>query len=268
MNKILKLFIINIMLMFSVILPSQAKDVKFIQVTDIHFNSTQAAIRNFDSLINKINNTKNLDFVAFSGDNIDTANKETLRDFLTMAKKIKVPYYVEIGNHDCFRTGGLSKDEYLKIVNEFSLRKFSSFNFVVKKNNLVFIFLDGAKEMIPAPNGYFKNDTIAWLEKQLDKNKKKKVVIIQHFPIVDIRPNSNHNLIKPEQYNRILSEHNNVIAIFAGHYHSVIEVEKNGIYHIVTGAASGYEPMYREILIQDNGKNNFDIFSQCIRIDK
>ena len=152
-----------------------AKDVKFIQVTDLHFDATQGSIENFNNLIEQINKTGDLDFVVFTGDNIDLANKEMLKGFLKIAKKIDATYYIEIGNHDCFKAGGLSKAEYRKMVNKSLKRNHKDFNFVKKQDKLVFLFIDGVKEIIPAQNGYYNSETLQWLEKQLDKYKNKKV---------------------------------------------------------------------------------------------
>ena len=74
------LFLIVFVLIFSSSV--YAKDVKFIQVTDLHFDATQGSIENFNNLIEQINKTGDLDFVVFTGDNIDLANKEMLKGFL------------------------------------------------------------------------------------------------------------------------------------------------------------------------------------------
>ena len=99
------------------------------------------------------------------------------------------------------------------MINKSLKRHHKDFNFVVKKDNIAFIFIDGAKEVIPSANGYFKGDTLQWLEKQLEKNKNRKVVIFQHFPMSIQRPGSNHNLFRPEQYFNIIANHKNIMAI-------------------------------------------------------
>ncbi len=260
------LFLIVVALIFSSSV--YAKDIRFIQVTDLHFDATEKSIEHFNNLIKQINKTPDLDFVVFTGDNIDSAKKEMLKEFLKTAKKMDVPYYIEIGNHDCFKAGGLSKAEYRKMVNRSLKRNHKDFNFVMKKDKLVFIFIDGSKEIIPAQNGYYNNDTLQWLEKQLDKYKDKKVVIFQHFPLMNQRPNSTHNLFRPEQYFRIISEHDNVLAVFAGHYHAPNERKKDGVLYYITGPAHGKEAGYREVYIEDLGNNKYEFYTQMVKIEK
>ena len=256
------LFLIVFVLIFSSSV--YAKDVKFIQVTDLHFDATQGSIENFNNLIEQINKIRDLDFVVFTGDNIDSAKKRMLNDFLKIAKKIDVPYYIEIGNHDCFKAGGLSKAEYRKMVNKSLKRNHKDFNFVKKQDKLVFLFIDGVKEIIPAHNGYYNSETLQWLEKQLDKYKNKKVIIFQHFPLMEERPNSNHNLFRPEQYFEIISKHDNILAIFAGHYHSPNELNKDGVLYYISGSAHGKEASYREVYIEDLGNNKYEFYTQIV----
>ena len=93
--------------------------------------------------------------------------------------------------------------------------------------------MSGVKEVFLGANGYFKNDEIMWLDKMLTKYSNKKVVIFQHFPLIDSKVYG-HNLYKKDDYLKVLSKHNNVIAIVSGHYHENLEVKENNIYHIVT----------------------------------
>ena len=43
-----------------------------------------------------------------------------------------------------------------------------------------------------------------------------------------------HKTYKVEEYQEILSRHNNVLAILSGHFHSNYETMKDGVYHIST----------------------------------
>jgi hypothetical protein len=44
-----------------------------------------------------------------------------------------------------------------------------NFKFTNEKNKLVFIVVDGSKDVLPSSIGYYKNDTLDWLEEQLIK---------------------------------------------------------------------------------------------------
>ena len=50
--------------------------------------------------------------------------------------------------------------------------------------------MNGVKEVIPGPNGYYKESEIIWLDRRLTKFKNKKVVILQHFPLLDTNSKS------------------------------------------------------------------------------
>ncbi len=266
MKKKLYIFILTtIMLFFGSI--ARAKDLKVVQVTDFHYNNTEDSDARLTNLVRSLNKTKNLDIVLFTGDNIDSANEKTLVKFLKGIKRLNVPYYIQIGNHDCFKAGGFDKPEYLHVVNKYTLKHIKSFNYVVKKDNVVFIFVDGQKALMPGPNGYYKQDTLAWLDKQLKKYEKYSVVLVQHFPLLrqrDITHPSSHDLYKSNEYFDIISKYNNILAIVSGHYHYDREEQINGVRHIISSPASGKEPHYKIIYLNEEGKNSYSIMTQIV----
>ena len=261
----------NILILILVLFISNtafAKDVKFIQVADLQFKTDNESVANFEKAIEKINKTKNLDFVVFTGNNIASANPLYLEKFVKLSKKIKVPYYIEIGNQDCFKSAGVTKSFYLKKLNKFKVKRQKSFNFVVKDGNLAYVFVDGVKEYVPATNGYYKPETVAWLNEVLKKNKKRTVLIFQHFPLFDLSENSMSNLYKPDYYRDMLNEHKNVLCIFSGHYHNNYEImpeHENGAMYIVTEPASLSNSAYREVNIIDLGDKKYEIYSKVVK---
>lgn len=249
-----------------------SKQVKFVQITDSHFSTTgnEATQREVErsseyltKTIEDINGVKNLDFVVFTGDNIDQANPEDLKKFLKIANKLNVPYYVVIGNHEVFKSQNLTKKDYMAIVNQYSKNcREKSPNYVFTKNGIVFIVVDGAKEVIPGPSGYYKKDTLKWLDKQLTKHKNDDVVIFQHFPIVEPYYNRSHSTYKVEDYEAVLKKHTNVIAIFSGHYHANGECKKDGIYHVSTPSLVEDPHNYKVVEIIIKNKNDHQIYTQ------
>ena len=93
--------------------------------------------------------------------------------------------------------------------------------------------MDGSKQYFKSSNGYYGKEELVWLEKTLEKNKKERVIILQHFPLLE---NSSKWLetAKTEEYNEILKKYNNVKVIISGHYGTNEEIKKDGIYHIIT----------------------------------
>lgn len=210
-----------------------AENLKFVQVTDVHL--TQDNKQYLKDFVNDINNQyTDLDFVIFTGDNIDRANIEDLNTFLDIIKGLKFKKYIILGNHDVFKSQHLYKKLYMKLAKQ----KLGSYhnnkpNYVFKDKDVVFITMDGVKEVMPGANGYYREDELTWLDNQLTKYKNNKVVIFQHFPLIDSNIKS-HKLYRKEDYLEVLKKHDNVIAIVSGHYHQNIEEMQNGIYNIVT----------------------------------
>lgn len=249
-----------------------AKDLKFIQITDSHFavagsQYTQREVSGskgyLENTIKDINSIKNVDFVVFTGDNIDQANDTDLKSFLAIANKLNVPYYMVIGNHEVFKSQHFDKKEYMQIVRKYSKNcRPSGANYVFEKEGLMFVVVDGAKEVIPGPAGYYKKDTLKWLDKTLTKYKNSKVVILQHFPIVEPYYNRTHTTYNIKDYQDVLDKHNNIIAIFSGHYHANGEKMVNGIYHVSTPSLVENPHNYKIIDIVGDKKKGYQIYTQ------
>lgn len=215
-----------------------AETIKFIQVTDVHLTANNEYSKKvFNSAINDINNQQNIAFVVFTGDNIDTASENNLRAFLTIANKLKVPYYIVLGNHDVYKSGGLSKARYFELIRQYKwLHPQRKPNYKFTKNHFDFYIVDGAKEVIPGPVGYYKEGTLKWLDKQLTKGKKRPSVIFQHYPLVypenSEKRLKTHKTYKADEYLEMLNRHDNVLAVISGHFHTNSENMQNGVYHI------------------------------------
>lgn len=249
-----------------------AKDIKFIQITDSHFSSekseyTQREVEHSQNVLEKtitdINSIPEVDFIVFTGDNIDNANAEDLKAFLKIANKLKKPYYVVIGNHEVFKSQKLDKKEYMRIVRRYSKDcRPSGANYSFENKGLVFLVVDGAKEVIPGPAGYYKIDTLKWLDKKLTQYKTSKIVILQHFPIEAPYYNRTHSTYNVEDYKNIIKKHSNIIAIFSGHYHANGEKMIDGIYHVSTPALVEAPHNYKIIDICGSDKKGYQVYTQ------
>lgn len=250
MKKFLTLIVIFLLMCMQKVF---AENIKFVQVTDVHMShNSEYSQKVLKSTVEDINNQQDVSFVVFTGDNIDQPSEENLRMFASIIKKLNVPYYVVIGNHDVYKSGGMSKVQYLSILresNRFIIQKKPNYKF--SKKSFVFLIVDGAKEVIPGPAGYFKKDTLSWLDKMLTKNRRRTVVIFQHFPIEYPEGASGrlktHKTYKVENYKDIIEKHDNILAIVSGHLHTNGENMKNGIYHISTPSLLGLPHSYKII---------------------
>ena len=243
-----------------------AENIKFIQIADSHLSAdSEYSQKVLKSAVDDINNQTDVSFVIFTGDNINNPSETNLRAFLQVANKLKVPYYLALGNHDVYKSKGMSKVRYFEIVREGNMlfpQKRPNYEF--KKNGFVFLVVDGAKEAIPGSTGYYREDTLKWLDEKLTKNEKKSVIIFQHFPViypdgVDLKT---HKTYRVEDYKEVLAKHNNVLAIITGHFHTNSETMENGVYHISSPSVLSIPQSYKVIDIVTTKDFSPIIYSQ------
>ncbi len=267
MKKLLIIMIFFVAMIFTA--PLNAKELQFVQFSDTHLSSTgedyrgrkvSASADYLRQAIKEINKNKKVKFVVFTGDNIDFANRADLVAFFKLANKLNKPYYVLIGNHEVFRYQHFNKKNFMHVawLHNFPRMTFKKPNYVFKPNrDLVFIVVDGANEFIPAPSGYFKPETLEWLDKQLYKYKNKKVVLVQHFPLIPPTKKRSHNTVEVEKYFHVLNSHDNVIAVISGHFHTNNMIYKKGIYHLSAPAFVSSPHEYKIITIKYDRKYLF-----------
>lgn len=223
--------------------------------------------------VEDINKLKNVSFVVFTGDNLNNPQPEDLDDFVKIINKLKIPYYIVLGNHDVCKSKDISKDQYNEIVRDNNLFWFhKKWNYTFKKNGYVFIVVDGSKEVIPGPVGYYRTDTLEWLNDQLNKHSKKSVIIFQHDPILDAPEFGSsrlktHRTYQPEKYFEVLKYHDNVLAIISGHFHVNSEIMKDGIYHITSPSLLSNPPVYKIIDIVSKDGFSPIIYTQLKQVE-
>ncbi len=254
MKKFLSIFLAY----FLCISAALAKDVRFVQVTDVRF-SEQAENNILEKVINDINKQKDVKFVVFTGDNINKPDKKELSAFLSEAKRLNCPFYMVIGDHDVNKHKDLSKKEYIKAIRK-QVRKYKpeTPNYAFEKEGVIFIVADGSKDVIPGTMGYFKEDVLTWLDSELSLYPDNNVIILQHFPVVPPEEKETYYTYKPENYLKVIAKHSNVRAVIAGHFGVNKEETVNGVLHISTAPA----PYYRIIDILDADTKNPTIWAQ------
>jgi len=246
----MKKLLLLISFLFLTTLSAISADMRIIQVDELLYSaSKESSTKNFENLINRINKEKNVDFIVFSGDNLAKTGKDNLKSFIKKAKSLKYPYYIVLGSKDISKQKDFGKKEYAEYLKKKvkTHKKFNSPNYVFEKNRLVFIVVDGSKEVIPTPMGYYRDDVLNWLDDQLYKYKDKKVIILQHYPIIPPAKKENLYTYKADEYLELLSRYSNVKAIISGHFGVNNEQTFNGVLHISTAKA----PTYRIIDIID-----------------
>ena len=244
-----------VLIMFTCIgaFAQSSKNIKFVQVSDALLSAnSEYSQKVLKSAIADINTLQDVSFVVFTGDNINNPSEANLKLFLKIVKKLKVPYYIAIGDHDVYKANGLSKVRYYDMIHEHNWFMFKHQpNYKFKKKGFVFLVVDGAKEIIPGSVGYYREGTLDWVESELTKNEKKDVIILQHFPI-EYPENTEastktHKTYKVEQYKELIDKHNNLLAVLSGHFHTNSENMTNGVYHISTPSLIALPQAYKVI---------------------
>lgn len=259
----MKKILVTTLLCFMMLFGSQvsAKSLQFAQISDMHLSQIpvdeipEGTMTKGDYLlkaIKEINQNKDIKFVIFSGDSINEPDLKTMSKFLVIADKLNKPYYLVAGEKEILRRKNFSKRNFMNAYKRHNLSMiFKGTNYAIKPNReLVFLFVDGTNEVMPTTSGYYNPKTLEWLDKQLKKYQNKKVVIVQHYPIVPPSNKIMHTTVEPEKYFHVINSHENVIAILSGHYHKDNTIYKNGIYHISAPAFKDKSCAYKTINIK------------------
>lgn len=225
-------------------------DMRFIQIDGVFFNANdKTSVSKLQKMVDDINKQKDVEFVIFSGNNIARASQKNLEEFVKITKNLDMPYYFALGYKDVNKRKDFGKKEYTNYLKKKakSHKKISSPNYVIEKKEVVFIVVDGSKEVIPTTQGYYKPETLDWLEKQLNKYYDKNVVLLQHFPIIPPEKRELYQTFKADEYLEMINNHKNIKAVFSGHFNMNKETTYENILHVSTANF----PQYRIVDILD-----------------
>lgn len=260
-----------------------------VQMTDVHLDTktksdskrmVEESVNLLKDAVSQVNNLKDVEMVVFSGDVINRSDKSEFLKFTSIANSLNVPWYYAPGNHDIGILGGISKPEMLdlwlnnnKQINTKSLcfdnnnllNKTLYYSYSPNKNFLI-LFMDGVITNEITAKGYFPKQELDWLDAQLKLNPDKKVIIVQHFPIIEpyknnkkTDPNS-HKVINAGEYLKTIDKYSNVIAVLSGHYHATKITQRKNVLHISTPSLIEYPNAFREIKITRlDDSTKFDI---------
>jgi len=234
---------------------TRSDSIKFVQISDVHLHENSKNVRSrmyaysqelFADAVKQINNIEDVDFVVFTGDMIGYPNESFIEKFIALADTINAPWFWTTGNHDV-GGWGLSKSTFVELIDKNTQlkKKKPYYSFIIK--DFVFLFMDGAIIKAGTANGFFPEEQLLWLEKQLKTNKDSYVIIFQHFPVVEPFRSKSHCVLNADQYLEILDKYNNVAGIFSGHYHAAKVKIRNNIAHISSPALVEYPNAFRII---------------------
>lgn len=208
---------------------------------------TQYSVEIIDKLIDEINKGKP-DITICLGDLIeDTFNYDKdIKNYIYIwnkLKRIQVPFYSVIGNHD-LRTMNSRKEleEIMKYEN-------ATFSFDLKGYHFIIFTTDIREDLGGNDGGIYKaqcasEKEINWLKEDLAKNKLP-CIIFTHFGLAEDKQIGNYWFEKsPEsglmnnriEVKEIIKSDDNVIAIFNGHQHWTKQLVEDGKNYYVVGS--------------------------------
>lgn len=192
------------------------------QITDTHIvpegkywrsDSEAKTTERLELVIENINKLSvQPDIVVHTGDIVDDGRIVSYEHARKLLDKLKVKYFLTCGNHDNYdNLKQVFVDHNYLLDVEFS-------QYVVDFPELSLIFLDTV--VANKEYGELCEYRIKWLEKRLKEMVKPTIIFLHHFPIdVENELFENLNLIESEKLSSLISNQNNVLGLYCGHYH-------------------------------------------------
>lgn len=265
-------------IMFCGLQSYSASSLKFAQVSDVHFSTGNAnttykltgeSSKLLDDAIEQINETPNINFVMFTGDQIDKSFEKELSAFLPHVEKLTYPWYVVFGNHDTCIGGYLTPDVYLSLVRAHNTNfTFTTpyYSFVPQKGYKVIVLDTIIRDRITA-TGEINKEQLKWLDEQIKNSPKDTILIFMHVPIVEPYNSPSHKLLNADEVESVLTKYKNPIAVFQGHYHGAKISQKDNILYVSTPALVSYPNAFRIINVTNYRKRVvFDIKTKETRL--
>ena len=221
-----------------------------------------------DKIIELTNNNEKIKFIINLGDLIQSKNnkendQKNLKYVVSKLKAIKIPVYHILGNHELKSVK--SNKEVLSIL-EYSN---TSYSFNIEDYHFLIIGTDINKKDVKFKAQYVSKEDMLWIEKDLEKNKNKKIIIFCHFGIIEDKDIMNNywaytdngeNLMLRNRVNllNVLSKYN-IIGMFCGHQHWTKELHYKNINCYMLGSLTENinndgipDGVYFDVRLEDN----------------
>ena len=193
------------------------------------------------------------DFVVNTGDIIvHPGNREQWKRFWDISKKITVPYFLVVGNHDIDdkKSEAVWKDEVELPGNELY------YSWTVGRSLFVVLNtceVDNDKKITGAQ--------LAWLKRTLNPRKYEHQFVFLHHPLY-LKKGAYHYGKSLDKYPVLRNELQELLvkkkvdAVFAGHEHTFYRRKVDGVWHVITGGGGArlYGPGFCHfVLLKVNG---------------
>lgn len=155
-----------------------------------------------DLFVRKVNKDHSIDFVIHVGDLADFGMPKQYIWGNAYLSKLRIPYFVVIGNHDLVANGGSAYQEM-----------FGPLNFSFIYDSIKFVFVNTNSREYNFTNNI---PDVNWLDKQLRPQPGfSKVIVIFHVPPM----NADFNRDLEQEFHETLARYNNVLFCVHGHIH-------------------------------------------------
>lgn len=239
-----------------------AASLKFVHLSDVHFATdgqnttfkmTGESPKLLEDAVNQINEMSGVNFVMFTGDQVNLPYEKELQGFLPYAEKLNVPWYITFGNHDRCVGGFLTKQVYLDIVGahnpDFKFKQ-SYYSFVPQKGYKAIVLDTIIPETITS-NGRISDEQLKWLDNELENSKKDVVLIFMHVPIIEPFPSSGHRLLNVAEVQAVIEKYKNPIGVFQGHYHASKITQRDNVLYVSSPALVSFPNAFRVITVSN-----------------
>jgi 3',5'-cyclic AMP phosphodiesterase CpdA len=273
MHKYLLTILIIVLTLFMPVKAQEADDtvVKFVQISDPQVmqtnldNSRRLFKDSFILLkdaIDQLNELEDIEFVIFTGDMIDSAQKSDMMRFISYADKLKYPWYPVLGNHDVSYGGYMVKKNLIPLMKAHTrgMQNDKGYYTFYPSTQTAIIVLDGTMDFKHTVHGYLDPEQLKWFQTQLEHNKDRVVIVALHYPIIPPFSGSNHTIYEPGRTEALnmIRKYPNVALVISGHYHTT-SIKKDGKQvHACAPALVEYPNAFRIINIKENGDIVFE----------
>ena len=238
----------------------KAPKLKFAHISDTHFSRSNQNWHNrilpsspylLDEAIEKLNKEKDLKFIVFTGDLIDTSQKQLLEDAMAHLIKIEKPWYFSFGNHDRCRGDQFRKCDYLSTlstINPYIKKEATYYSFSPEKGYKVMILdtisCDGAESV-----GKINFNQFQWIKKELANSGDDIVLLYSHMPVIPPYYAPHHILMNAFMVQELAEKRKNPIIFFSGHYHGARIYQRKNVLYVSSPALITYPNAFRFITI-------------------
>lgn len=193
--------------------------------------------------IEQVQAIPDLDFVVFTGDLVDEADRLSFEQFGQVVSQLRVPYYFSVGNHDIDEPisetsaadSGVRQQGDLDTFNRADFLNWCRQHFhleaattgwadfvVTPLPGLRLMAMDASLGPCPDPQGIVRPPQLAWLQEQLDRYRDELVILAIHQPPLASVLFRNHRMLpdSARQLRAMLKTHRYVAAVLSGHLHT------------------------------------------------